>query len=865
MRELGAKAYNESRFHDALRHYERALSLLPNKRGEEAGALYGDMGLCYLQLGENEQALRFFERSLEIARRLANQELLSDGHDHLGQTYTNLEAFEKGEFHLREALNIRKKLNNPYKLGESYNNLGLLYYRMGHLGKALEHYERSLAIAKENNFEQESGYLLGNIGMVYLDLQLYEKAKKYLEESVRNREKFNNPQDLGIGYDNLGGVYLVTGEHEKAIRFFTKALEIRKKHALGEDTALSLMNLGAAYFDLEKYGVALSYYRESLAIFEGLKNPAYVAKNLENMAYAALAMKRYGEAEAYFRRAAEEEKKISKRFGLGMVELHLATKNYGQALAILRNAPDTPTESPSYKIQLYTLHGLALLNTGRAAEAATMFLKAVNIAEDIRLGYTEKQQFFKSGLYGGFVRPYRGLVAALCELSLKNSGLPREFAPYGADPAAAAFYFSELTKGRTLLEAMAGASRQTQKTEIPDDLKRREEEIQSQLTSLDKRWEEELKKGEEAVKNLQARRERIKGQLKAFINTLRKDYPRYAALHYPLPVKAAEIPLKDNEVLFEYALFDNAAYLFVVRKGGVKQLLKLPITRQELEEEVKTFLAPMNDKRPEGFSIPSARRLYEILLANAVGTVRNDEQIIIVPDGILGLLPFEALVVAVGAERGAPVYFVDKQAVSYYQSATILALQRVLQPKIPSQPLFAIGNPIYSPEDPRYRSRGAREEFTPEQLKAYAFRGLAVKEKWGKVTPRDEGKVISFPPLPETEREIRKIAEIMGVRPEAPDVLLLTAAREDNLKRTNLEKYRYLHFATHASLPGMIQGVNEPFILLGQVEKGKEDGFLTLSEVAALPINAEMVVLSACVTGVGREVEGEGVVNFARA
>jgi len=118
----------------------------------------------------------------------------------------------------------------------------------------------------------------------------------------------------------------------------------------------------------------------------------------------------------------------------------------------------------------------------------------------------------------------------------------------------------------------------------------------------------------------------------------------------------------------------------------------------------------------------------------------------------------------------------------------------------------------------------------------------------------------------ETEIEVKEIAKTMGVADKPPDVLLSVMANETEMRKTGLEKYKYIHFATHASLPGMIQGINEPFILLGQVEnESKDDGFLTLSEVLDLRLNADMVVLSACVTGVGKEVEGEGVANFARA
>ena len=108
--------------------------------------------------------------------------------------------------------------------------------------------------------------------------------------------------------------------------------------------------------------------------------------------------------------------------------------------------------------------------------------------------------------------------------------------------------------------------------------------------------------------------------------------------------------------------------------------------------------------------------------------------------------------------------------------------------------------------------------------------------------------------------------QLFGTSLRPPDILLQVMANETQLRQTPLARYRYLHFATHADLPGKLQGVNEPFLLLGQVENTlQDDGLLTLSKVLDLRLDAEMVVLSACVTGRGEAMEGEGVVNFVRA
>ncbi|MBW1947822.1 MAG: CHAT domain-containing protein, partial [Deltaproteobacteria bacterium] len=266
-----------------------------------------------------------------------------------------------------------------------------------------------------------------------------------------------------------------------------------------------------------------------------------------------------------------------------------------------------------------------------------------------------------------------------------------------------------------------------------------------------------------------------------------------------------------------------------------------------------------------------AKELYDLLLAAPLAEVKEGEKVIIVPDGILGLLPFTALVIREGPGLKDHVYVGDRYRLSYYQSGTILALQRQWQKRRAPRPLFALGHPIFGTNDPRYvAAKGAKPIAGLSLAKTqedYAFRGLASHKAWGQITQDDQsGQLLSYPPLPETEQEVRAIARTLGVKMKPPDVLLNLDANETHLRQVPLGEYRYVHFATHADFPGKVQGINEPFILLGQVDNAKgDDGFLTMSEVLDLKLNADMVVLSACLTGRGQVMEGEGVINFARA
>ncbi len=343
--------------------------------------------------------------------------------------------------------------------------------------------------------------------------------------------------------------------------------------------------------------------------------------------------------------------------------------------------------------------------------------------------------------------------------------------------------------------------------------------------------------------------------------------------YYPQPVTAKDLPLTDNEVLIEYALGEEAGSIFVIRKDGVQYLHSLSLGRKALEARVREFMEPLVNSKDDGFPVQKGQELYDLLLARPLAAVKPGEQVIIVPDGILGLLPFEALVIAAGRDPETSIFVGDQRTLLYYPSASVLAQQRRREAKPTARPWFGLGNPIYHAEDVRYRANKKKKDgkaAAPPPAKAQtplAYQALSTNVAWGPTTrdATEKGGLI-YPALPATESEIKEIAQLFEVKPEPPDVLLGMQANETQFRQAPLQEYRYLHFATHAELTDKVQGKLEPFLLLGQVEnKAPDDGFLTLSEVLDLKLAAQMVVLAHGRTGRGQAMEGEGVVNLSRA
>ena len=757
---------------------------------------------------------------------------------------------------------------------QSYEQ-GSASYQQGKYYEALASYERSLLFARQAKFPQHIAANLTSMGFIYGLLGRYDKALVHLEEGLKIVREINHAHDLAATLYSLGAVYFFSSQYDKALAHFEEALRIPQGYTNPREIAAGLNSLGVAYGSLGEYDKALGYFAEALKMSQQLNSAEDIATTLKNMATVYVFQQRYQEAE----RASLEADKVQQqtrfpwRARAVLVEVYLAMRQYDKALAVLQETVPVWNDSDHYRFLFHTQQGLALQGRGQLPEATSTLLKAVSLAEEMRQQVADRLTFFGVSAQGGRIRAYRALVATLAERALHGERVDPAFAAYGQSMAAYALYFAEATKARVLLETMATAARHTTKVALPPALRAAEEALHAQLAALQEHWAEAYKHGAAAVNALVERKQQLTQSLQALVARLRNEYPRYAALHYPQPLPPETLPLKDQEVLLEYALGEEATYLFRVKQGGVDKVWRLPIGRAELERQVQAFLLPLQQGGGSGMAAFSPRQghhLYTLLLAEAFQEITPGTPLIIVPDGILGLLPFETLVLTPGRDVTDTRFVGDMWQLSYAQSATVLAFLRTLPPSVASQTLFALGNPIYDPRDPRYTAykQGLPLPVLPAQaLSAYGYRGRVIPRGGGNTARGDDrAETISYPPLPETESEVKAIAQFFGTSPRPPDILLNVGANETQLRQAPLTRYRYLHFATHADVPGRLQGINEPFLLLGQVENtGEDDGLLTLSEVLELRLDAELVVLAACVTGRGEATEGEGVVNFARA
>ena len=559
----------------------------------------------------------------------------------------------------------------------------------------------------------------------------FDRALPLAQRSLKIREQTLGPDHPQTAQSMiiLGFLYGRIGDLNQAMQLEQQALRVSEQ-ALGPEnplTASALDNLATLYSQMGFYDQALPLAQRAVQIREKVLGPEafQTAQSLTKLGYLYLIKKDYNQAESCFRRAPGQ------RGDSGMVELYLATGKYEAALTTLTRPQSTFSgfdmkawTSPTRQAQYYTQKGLALKGLGKREEAAAALMEAIKNIEELRARTPgERTSFFESGLLGGYFQAYRGMVGLLAEMALKGEPTPAGLQTYGPDPGAAAFYFAESTKARSLLEALAAGSARL-RPQLPPDLAAKENSLQKRLQTLEsQRAERVMTKGggrsmdrmDQPAQQFQLDRDALQRELDGFVTELRQRDPRYAALAYPQPYKARELPLKPGEVLLEYALGDKESYLFRVEPGGKTQVFRLAVGQEPLEKRLGAMLAPFRKgvlRREDlsRFSVSDAASLYQEILAPALSGVNPGTHLIIVPDGVLGAFPFEALVVQAGPDWGKCTLVADRWPVTYSQSAAILALNRHLGATAPLNHSLAWVIAIYHKDSSRYLAYKAGKE-----------------------------------------------------------------------------------------------------------------------------------------------------------
>jgi CHAT domain-containing protein/Tfp pilus assembly protein PilF len=839
---LGNIYRNLSQSEKARAHYEQALAIrraLKNREGE-ASTLNG-LGNVYLDLSQHEKAREYYEQALAIRRELKDRNGEGQALHNLGIVYRNLNQNEKARVHYEQALAIWRVTKNRQGEGQALNNLGVLYRSLSQNEKAREYYEQSLAIRREIKDRSGEGYALNNLGEVYHSLRQYEKAREYYEQSLAIWRETKSRGGEGSVLNNLGSVYLKLGQYEKAREYYEQSLAIRREIANRYGEGQVLNNLGETYWRLGQHEKVRAYFEQALAIWREIKDKEGEGYALNNIG-------------SVYRLFSQHEK---------------AKEHYEQALTIRRDIGDGSGEAD-------TLLNLASLERDRGDLSAALkrIESALAVIETLRTAYTNLEL---RAVYSSAVQDfYEFYIDLLMRLHKQRPSAGHD---------AAALQVSERSRARALLETLAEAGADIRQGVEPQ-LVESERSLQQQL-NLKAQLQLKLLSGTHTEKQAAAIAKEIEDLTTEYQTVkarIRRNSPRYATLTQPVSLGLKEIQqlLDPETLLLEYALGEERSYLWAV-SGTAMTSYELP-KRAEIERlarRVYESFSTSNATAGDGYS-EAVSGLSRMLLG-PVAAQLGKKRLLVVSEGYLQYLPFAALPaprVTGGTSRvsgsrkasrpayasHAPPLIVEHEIVNLPSASLLAVLRRELSGRAPAPKMIAVlADPVFDRNDLRVKAEAGRqvsevknsENKLQDSKPSSALQVPAELER----SARDAGG-LNFDRLRSSRDEAE---EIVGLARggESLKALDFDASRETALSE-ELGRYRVVHFATHGLLNSLHPELSG--LVLSLVNEGgqPQDGFLRAHEVYNLKLGADLVVLSACQTALGKEVRGEGLIGLTR-
>lgn len=867
---------------NGIKKFEEAVALfrsLGQTLPGEASAV-NSIGEIYFGFGERQKALEYFTQALALRRSLKDVGGEALALNNLGVVTQALGNMQKALEYFTQALPLHRATGNRFEEAITLNNMGHLYDVLGEREKALDLYNQALPIRRAIGDRAGEAYTLNNMGIVYLALGESQKALGYFNQSLPLWRASGNRAGEATTINNLGYTYDGLGDKESAIKYYTQSLALRRAVGDRSGEAETLNNLGLLYDSLGEKQKALDYYNQAIPIFEAVGNPYGEATTLGNMGLIYTSTGEYQKALEYFNRSLPIRRSIGDRTGeaytlnnIGLLyfkkgEVEKAADFYGQALTLSRSVSDKPSESKM-------LFNLARLERDRSKldAARARIEEAIAIIESIRTRITSQQlraTYFAS--VQDFYTLYIDILMRLHKQS-PNAGHDAE-----------ALQASERARARILLEMLVESGADIRQGVEPALLER-ERVLQKQLNAaaeeqtkllVSQHTQEQSEAAAKAIETLTADYQEVQAEI-------RTKSPRYAALTQPVPLdlRAIQSKLLDrNTMLLEYSLGEDASYLWAVTQDSIKSY-ELP-KRADIEASARNMYAlitstrkalrnpstVVNDLNPERINAElteESTRLSEMLLSPVAANLRG-KRLLIVADGALQYIPFGALPMSSKSTDAKLPLIVEHEIVMLPSASTLDVLRReVAGRKAAPRAVAVFADPVFESDDVRLKMRIKRASSTAEANAAAASRSMTVEHRATEDAAREIGVEEAggrIPRLPGTRIEAEDILSLVppGERKQALDFSASRAAATSD----ELAQYRIIHFATHGFLNSAHPELSGIVLSMYDERGTPQDGFLRSHEIFNLHLSSDLVVLSACQTGLGKEVRGEGLVGLTR-
>ncbi len=869
-----------SEYGEALKRYQNAEALAGRTSDwlMKASAL-SRMGRLQSFIGNNELAQQQLSKALDLFKQHeANQS--DSAANAYGEALSNLAevSYAKGDFvKAREQLKSALEFLHNDRKGEAKIHLfnGYITGSIGEPEKAVTEIYRALELYREANDKIGEGLALTTLGLAHSLKRDMNSATKLHREAIDIFRVAGDRHSEAIALNALGQVYEGINDYRLAIHQYEQALRLFEEIGSVDGMSVTTFKLARTHNFSGQADQALAFYERCLQLSRAAgkvrteANARHeIAKVYASQGRPELALQQYQTILRFYESIGDFRGQATALNASGEFLLQVGQKE--RALDACRRALPLSEKAGDKGILISTLYNLGRANlaVGSPAVALPLIRRSLEIIEDLRANVASPD--FRLSYFSGGRKHYELCIEVLMQLE--------RLCP-GQGFAAEALLVSEKGRARLLLD-LVNESREDLRHGAAKELLERERELRGLFRSqaqykmdlsLSRRGSGEIAEVDNRLAQLRAEYQEVQARL-------REQNPRLLSLERSVPVNLARIQneLRDGDtLLLKYALGEERSYLWAVTfnafhsyelpdrkvfEDAAREFYKLITARQGLHGQVdKDYQAHV--EAAETLLPEKANNLSRMLLGPVAEHLRN-RRLVIVTEGALQYIPFEALPVPIGQtvgpigiERPSRTRLLEtNEVVTLPSISTLIAIRNARNHARSSGKLVAvIADPVFSSSDDRVQS----------QSPAIALAA----------TDQNQDQSVTRTPEALTRGHLARLAhaseEADAISAVAPWGTALVAkgfdANRETVMSGDISKYQIVHFATHGFVDTEHPELSS--IVLTNVNRNGSgiNGFMPLHDIYSLDLSAELTVLSACQTALGKDIKGEGLVGLTHS
>ncbi|MBD2412854.1 hypothetical protein FACHB389_05845 [Nostoc calcicola FACHB-389] len=886
------------KYQQALKNLYKALKLLQQKESTsiQQGTTITSIADIYVLLGYYQKAIQYYQEAKNIYNKAGDTYLGSLASLTIANIYKNFAGdYQKARIFLDEALAFQT--DNKELQASVMKEKADIYTSEADYQKALDEYNKILQIQHSIPNLKSEASTFKSIALLYKLLGDYESSIQNLNKALNIYKQIKDKPRQAITLGFIGTIYETAGKYDESLKSYEQALSLLNKESY-QSEILTLQGMVRTYYSLKNYPKALETAEKALALskdkgkYEETRSLSVLSNVYFSKGDYKQALENYQKVLESFQQLGLLPEKADALSDIGMT--YTLSKQYQQAIDTFNEELKLRRILIDKTGEAQALYNIAInqRNLGKLEAALSNIQTTINIVENIR-GNVQSDEL-RTSYFATVQNYYKFYIDLLMQLHEKDPSKVCEFNIQDLKIKdrcdAVALHISERARAISLVELLTEANAKIRKGANPEliqeerDLLQKLDTKQKLLQNLESSSQKDpIAKA--SIKKCQQEIENLLSQYRELQTKIRTTSPKYAALKYPEPLKLDQIQqqLDKDTILLQYSLGEQRSYIWVVTPNSLHSY-ELP-KRKLIETAALDLKARLQDIANQGTSpdnIPlagkkisitqAANQLSESILAPVTKHL-GQKRLVVVSDGVLQYIPFAALTIPQSSisQKNYQPLLLNHEIANLPSASTIDILRKEIKERKPPKTLAVLADPVFSKQDERL----ANNCQNPQPFLSNNDQQLAIN-------PQNSSYNVEFDleksALIRATRDINlgNITRLKKTRTEAIEIMKFVDDSEQIhafdcdanyawVSNPELSQYRYLLFATH----GILNDINPELsgIVLSLVDKNgnpTQKPFLQLSDLFNLDYPAELIVLSACETGLGKEVSGEGLVGLTR-